>query len=119
MPYLVSMAADLNTVKLHINLKGQKLHLSSVVTSEFYIVLEKKIPRPSLNFIFKKPPKHIKSLHSISLMLNIKRSACQTIPLFYLESTVIQNASISSVCVGWICLYHVRLKSKIRKTVTK
>lgn len=59
MPYLVSMAADLNTVKLHINLKGQKLHLSSVVTSEFYIVLEKKIPRPSLNFIFKKKPQNI------------------------------------------------------------
>lgn len=120
MPYLVSMAADLNTVKLHINLKGQKLHLSSVVTSEFYIVLEKKKYQDQVLISYlKKPPKHIKSLHSISLMLNIKRSACQTIPLFYLESTVIQNASISSVCVGWICLYHVRLKSKIRKTVTK
>lgn len=43
-------------------------------------------------------------------MLNIKQY-----PFFYLESTVIQNASSSSVCVGWSCLYHVKLKARLEK----
>lgn len=102
--------------------QSERSETAFVISSHFRILhsaWKKKYQDQVLISYLKKTPKHIKSLHSISLMLNIKRSACQTIPLFYLESTVIQNASISSVCVGWICLYHVRLKSKIRKTVTK
>lgn len=129
MRYLVSMAADPNAVKSHINLRGQKLHMSSVVTPQSHTALEKYQDSVLVPTWLKKIFIEVSSFHSVCSMSNIKGSACQTMP-FRLESTVTENSySIVCLCVGgWICrqflhwLYLAGLKkwkNMITKTVSE
>lgn len=103
MRYLVSMAADLNAVKSHINLKGQKLHLSSVVTPQLHTALE-KYQDPVFSPWLKKIFIEVSSFHSVCLMLNIKGPACQTMP-FCLEITVTENLC-NTLCVCMLVSVH-------------
>lgn len=99
MQYLVSMAADLNAVKSHINLRGQKLHLSSVVTPQSHTALEKYRDPVLFSACLKKIFIEVSSFHSVCSMSNIKGAACQTVPL-HLESTVTEKScSIFCKCV--------------------
>lgn len=126
MRYLVSMAADLNAVKSHINLRGQKLHLSSVVTPQSHTALEKYQDSVLFPAWLKKIFIEVSSFHSACSMSNIKGSACQTMPC-RLESThweFLSNFVCLCVCVGWICkqfqhwLYLAALK-KWKNMITK
>lgn len=127
--YLVSMAADLNAVKSHINLRGQKLHLSSVVTPQSHRALEKYQDSVLFPARLKKIFIEVSSFHSFCSVSNIKGSACQTMP-FHLESTMTENScSILCVCVCGMDLYTIsaltafgwieKVKNMITKTVSE
>lgn len=93
------MAADLNAVKSHINLRGQKLHLSSIVSHQSHRALERFQESVLFSSCFRKICIEVSSLYSVCSMSNIKGFACQTMP-FHLESTVTENYwRILFVCV--------------------
>lgn len=73
---LVSMAADLIAVKPHINLRRQKLHLSSVVTRKSHTALEKYQDSVLFPAWLKEIFIEVSSFHSVCSVSNIKRSAC-------------------------------------------
>lgn len=90
----------LNAVKSLFKLRGQKLHLSSVVTPQSHTTLEKYqdpviFPACSENIFIE-----VSSFYSVCSMSNIKGCACQTMP-FHLERTV--NSS-SILCV-FVCVF--------------
>lgn len=101
------MAADLNAVKSHINLRGQKLHLSSIVSHQSHRAPDRFQESVLFSLCFRKICIEVSSLYSVCSMPNIKGFACQTMP-FHLESTVTENywrILCVFVCVGGSLLY--------------
>lgn len=101
------MAADLNAVKSHINLRGQKLHLSSIVSHQSHRAPDRFQESVLFSLCFRKICIEVSSLYSVCSMSNIKGFACQTMP-FHLESTVTENYwRILCVFVCVVALYFI------------
>ena len=99
------MAADLNSVKLHINHRGQKLHSSPVVTIRFPHS-SWKVPRPSpLSYVLKKIFIEVSSFHCFCSVSKMEESACQTFASLFGEQrlrVLSQSMCIFCMFVWWV-----------------